>query len=109
MFVYFVLWLVSVPVKNITIVEAVRSSELRGHSFVLPPIMEGNSLTATCIAIGGETRIFHSQFHKSHQHQIVIRELQRDERYGWPFLQTARDGHHGRIARMYFKRFSQKR
>ena len=50
-FEYFIY--VLVPVQNVTIVEAVRSTEL-GNSFVLPAVTEGSSLTATCIAVGGK-------------------------------------------------------
>ncbi|XKL62807.1 hypothetical protein PGB90_002640 [Kerria lacca] len=44
--------IVVVPVENITIVEAIRSTEFGEYTLVLPPVTEGSSLTATCIAFG---------------------------------------------------------
>lgn len=58
-FVYSFFPLIIVPIQNITILEAMQDPELTDHSFVLPAVMEGNSLTATCIAIGGK-RIINS-------------------------------------------------
>lgn len=48
--------IVVVPIQNITIMEAIPSAELGDHSFVLPATREGSSLTATCIAIGGNPK-----------------------------------------------------
>lgn len=58
LFIHFPLFFL-VPIQNVTILEAMQDPELPDHSFVLPAVVEGNSLTATCIAVGGK-RIINS-------------------------------------------------